>query len=173
MRIIIAGTRTSSEAQVRVALQRCPWIGFVTAVVSGTARGADQYAEDWAREHHLKIARFPADWTTHGKRAGPVRNKLMSENAEGLVAVWDGTSKGTRSMIQLAQRQGLRIAIYRTDLERMDHIAPTGQLADIWEFAEERAAMKEYAGGATRSQAEREAGVLAVQFLTRSLSSSV
>ncbi|MGE4403696.1 MAG: SLOG family protein [Desulfobulbus sp.] len=157
MRIIIAGSRTVSEMDVRMALQRCFWTGFVTAVVSGTATGADQYGEAWAEENQIDVCRFPAEWEKYGKRAGPMRNKVMSENAEGLIAVWDGQSRGTYSMIDLARKRGLRITILRTDTNTMEEYPPAGELAKIWEIAEERAAIKEHDGGMSRLQAEREA----------------
>lgn len=165
MRIIIAGSRTLTEQDVRKALHNCSWIGFATAVVSGTARGADEYGEKWAKINNVEIARFPADWTKHGKRAGPLRNKTMAENAEGLIAVWDGNSRGTLNMIDVATSNGLRVAIFRTDTNTIEERPPAGQLAAVWEFVEERAAMKEFDTGLPRRQAEREAGAMAVQFI--------
>ena len=158
MRIIIAGSRSVSESDVREAVQSCSWAGFVTAVVSGTARGADTYGEMWAKENRLDIHRYPADWKKHGKRAGPLRNAVMSESAEGLIAVWDGESRGTRSMIDLAAERGLRIAIFNTQTRLIEERAASGRLDGLWEAAEERAAMKEFSAGRSRRDAEREAG---------------
>ncbi len=157
MRVIVAGSRSAKEHDVRHALDTCPWIGFVTAIVSGTARGTDRFGEQWAKDHGIRIEQYPADWKTFGKRAGPVRNQIMAENAEGLIAVWDGESRGTASMIELAKKRGLRIDIMRTDLARFDEIAPRGDLADWWEYVEERAALLEFSGGLPRKDAERRA----------------
>lgn len=143
--------------EVRAALLACTWIGFVSAVVSGTARGADTFGERWAEENNIDITRFPSNWDKYGSRAGPIRNQVMAKNAEGLVAVWDGNSRGTRSMIQLAEKHGLRIMIFRTDTKTVDEKLPSGVIADIWEYAEERAALKEYEAGMLRRDAEREA----------------
>lgn len=164
MRIIIAGSRTVTEHEVKKALKCCPWIGFATVIVSGNAKGADEYGEKWAKKNNLELTRFPADWEKHGKRAGPLRNKMMAENAEGLLAVWDGSSRGTLSMIDMATSYGLRIAIFRTDKNIIEERLPSGRLADIWEFVEERAGMKQ-ADGIPPRQAEREAGAMAIQFL--------
>ncbi|WP_316869065.1 SLOG family protein [Ralstonia wenshanensis] len=159
MRVIVAGSRTVEEKDVRYALDTCPWIGFATAIVSGTARGADRFGEQWAIDNNIPIDRFPADWKAYGKKAGPVRNEEMAKHAEALIAVWDGESRGTASMIDLAEKYGLRVEIVRTDLKRIDEIKPTGVLADWWEFVEERAALNEFSAGLTRRQAE----ILAVQ----------
>lgn len=37
----------------------------------------------------------------------------MAENADALVAFWDGKSRGTASMIDLAYRYNLRVRIVR------------------------------------------------------------
>lgn len=158
MRIIIAGSRTVSETQVREALEWCPWIGFVTCVVSGGAKGADQFGEKWASENGLEIKQFLAEWDKHGKRAGPLRNKVMAENAHGLVAVWDGSSRGTLSMIELAKAAGLRSYIVRTDINGVKDIPATGRMAGLWEDAEERAGMMEFSGDLPKAKAERAAG---------------
>ena len=55
---------------------------------------------------NIKVMRFPANWKKYGKKAGPIRNETMAKNAEGLVAIWDGQSRGTTSMINLATRYG-------------------------------------------------------------------
>lgn len=155
MRIIVAGSRDAKERDVREALDTCPWIGFVTAIVSGTAKGADRFGELWASDHGVPVNPFPADWKTYGKRAGPVRNEIMARNAEGLIAIWNGESRGTASMIQLAERYGLRVEIFRTDVGRFDEIAPKGRLADWWEYVEERAGVLEFSAGLPRQKAER------------------
>lgn len=159
MRIIIAGSRTVTENDVRNALARCSWAGFISIVVSGTAKGADKFGEMWAEENHIKVHHFPAEWDKHGRRAGPLRNKVMAENAEGLIAVWDGQSRGTLSMIDLALKYGLRIAVLRTDTDTIEEYLPSGDLASMWELVEERAAIMEHDAGMSFMQARREAGV--------------
>jgi len=112
MRTIIAGSRDGvSLTHVFYAIRECGWTPSV--VISGTARGADQFGERAAEDLGIKIERFPADWTTHGKSAGFIRNTQMAEKAEALIAIWDGKSKGTMNMISIANRNGLRIFVYK------------------------------------------------------------
>lgn len=170
MKIIVAGSRDVTESEVRAALTLCPWVGFVSVIVSGTARGADTFGERWAQENNIEIIRFPADWERYGRRAGPIRNEVMANNAEGLVAVWDGKSRGTRSMINLALKHGLRVMVYRTDTGSVDEQPPNGEVANIWEYAEERAALKEYDGKLSRHNAEREAAIAALKRYSRNTS---
>jgi hypothetical protein len=111
MKTIIAGSRTcNSIQQINEAVSKASWIP--TTVISGTARGADQLGEQWAREHKIPIIKFPANWDRDGKAAGYKRNEVMANNAEALIAIWDKTSKGTEHMINIAKRKGLKILIH-------------------------------------------------------------
>lgn len=69
------------------------------SIVSGMARGADMLGHRFAKEHNVKVYEFPADWSGMGKVAGFKRNEHMAKFADGLLAFWDGTSKGTGHMI--------------------------------------------------------------------------
>lgn len=80
-------------------------------LVSGMARGADALAVRFAREHNVKLYEFPADWNIHGKRAGFMRNEDMAKFADGLLAFWDGQSRGTQHMINTARRLGLSVRV--------------------------------------------------------------
>lgn len=80
-------------------------------IVSGAARGVDQTGEKYAASRGLDCIRFPADWEKYGKRAGYLRNEQMAENADALVAFWDGQSRGTKHMIEIAKTRGLAVRI--------------------------------------------------------------
>lgn len=80
-------------------------------IVSGTARGADSLGEKYAQEHSYTIEQYPADWNTHGKAAGPIRNAQMANSADALIAFWDGKSHGTQSMINIAKAKGLLVRV--------------------------------------------------------------
>lgn len=69
------------------------------SIVSGCARGADAMAIRFAHEHDVVLYEFPADWGVYGKRAGFVRNADMGKHSDGLLAFWDGHSRGTKNMI--------------------------------------------------------------------------
>jgi hypothetical protein len=86
-------------------------------IVSGTAKGADKLGERYAEERQYPIKRFPADWGSFGKRAGYIRNTEMAEYADALIAFWNGESKGTEHMINLAKEKSLkvRIVLYKTE----------------------------------------------------------
>ena len=108
MRVIIAGTRSITDyATVVKAIEES---GFeVTEVLTGCARGVDLLGERYAKERGIPYRRFPADWKRDGKAANAIRNRRMAENADALIAVWDGRSSGTANAIEEAQRLGLPV----------------------------------------------------------------
>lgn len=75
--------------------------------------GADIHGETVARSMGIPVARFPADWEQYGRSAGVRRNAQMAQYADALIAVWDGESRGTKSMINLAVANGLIVFVYR------------------------------------------------------------
>jgi len=80
-------------------------------IVSGTARGADKLGEHYAAERGYPVKRFPADWGSHGKSAGYLRNEEMADYADALIAFWDGESRGTQHMIDIAKKELIEIRI--------------------------------------------------------------
>ena len=82
-------------------------------IVSGLARGADTLGLRYAQDHNLDTARFPAEWDRWGRGAGYIRNREMADNADALIAFWDGRSKGTKHMIDLAVEKGLLVKVVR------------------------------------------------------------
>ena len=84
-------------------------------IVSGGARGADALGEKFAEEYKLPVKLFPADWEQYGKSAGAIRNRQMAEYADMLIAFWDGSSKGTKNMIETMKKLGKPTFIYSTN----------------------------------------------------------
>ncbi len=82
-------------------------------VVCGMARGADSLGEKYAKSKGYQIDYFSADWKLYGKRAGYIRNEQMAKNADALVAFWDGQSRGTKHMIDLARKYNLKVRVKR------------------------------------------------------------
>lgn len=110
MRTIIAGSRTGVTMQnIISAVERCGWRPSV--VISGCAQGADRLGEMWAAQQGIPVERFPANWEMHGKSAGYRRNAEMAATADALIALWDGTSRGTKHMIDIARSRGLRVYV--------------------------------------------------------------
>jgi len=99
MKVIIAGSRTITN--YTLIAQAIKLSNFqISEIVSGTARGVDRLGERYAKEHKIPIKQFPADWDKWGKQAGYIRNQAMARYADALIAIWDGSSKGTKHMVK-------------------------------------------------------------------------
>lgn len=72
--------------------------------------GTDTLAWKYAVEQGIQIVEYEADWSKYGKAAGPIRNKLIVENVDILIAFVSSDSVGTLNTIEMAQK--LKIPIY-------------------------------------------------------------
>jgi len=94
-------------------------IGFVgslattTVVISGGATGPDSIAAKHARGRGLEVVEHLPDYEKHGKRAPLVRNTLIVDDCDRLVAFWDGVSRGTLDSINKAKRAGKPVEVHR------------------------------------------------------------
>ena len=125
LRVIIAGSRdfddfpklmnSSIEILTEISKKRDDLDRI--RIISGTARGADKLGEQYAKIAGYELSKFPADWDGLGKRAGYVRNAEMAkfavedDNYGVLIAFWDGKSRGTKHMIDLANKYGLEVHV--------------------------------------------------------------
>jgi len=120
MRIIIAGGRDFKDLDYltdKVALTVSNLDQDDIQIISGAARGADRMGELFAIDHKYPIRQFRANWELHGKSAGYKRNVQMAEYADALIAFWDGQSKGTGHMIDIARSKGLKVRVYSYPVE--------------------------------------------------------
>jgi predicted Rossmann fold nucleotide-binding protein DprA/Smf involved in DNA uptake len=116
IKVIVAGTRTFNDYELLKAKLDFYFKNRKNEeieIVSGMAKGADTLGEKYAREKGIKIKQFPAQWATLGKRAGYERNKEMASYATHCICFYDGKSKGTGHMINLAKSFNLHIRIVK------------------------------------------------------------
>ncbi|CAM1347852.1 DUF2493 domain-containing protein [Tenacibaculum sp. HL-MS23] len=113
MKIIIAGSRNFTNYQkLKHECDKFLDKQKNIEIISGAHyKGADKLGEKYASEKNINIIKFPADWIKYGKAAGPKRNKQMAIYADALIAFWDGKSKGTKNIIQLAKQRQLKTRI--------------------------------------------------------------
>ena len=112
MKVIIAGGRDFNDYnKLRKVCNHMLSNQTDIEIVSGTANGADKLGENYANEKGYPIKQFPANWDLLGRKAGYIRNEKMSEYADALIIFWDGESKGSKHMIDLAKSKNLKIKI--------------------------------------------------------------
>ncbi len=126
-KLIVAGGRdfTDSDAMNRYIgsiVMHATIAGRQVSIVSGMAHGADALGAAFARDQDIALYEFPADWNQYGKGAGFIRNREMAQFADGLLAFWDGKSRGTKHMIETMQDMGklTHIVYYKTHPVRND-----------------------------------------------------
>lgn len=102
-------------------------VGEIVIVSGDALRGADPLGIHYGEENGLTIDKYPADWdnldvpgaviktSRYGKSynaiAGHMRNQVMADIAHGLIAFWDGKSRGTRDMIDRATLKGILVYV--------------------------------------------------------------
>ena len=111
MKVIIAGGRDFTDAKLAYSCIR-EHVSPNDTIISGHARGADEIGERYAHDNSLPLEIYPADWNRYGRSAGYIRNAVMAEAADKLIAFWDGRSRGTKNMIETAKKQSLEVIVF-------------------------------------------------------------
>ena len=60
----------------------------------------------------IEFVEYPVEWDKYGKRAGFLRNYVMVGAADAVIAVWDGSSPGTKHSIEYARSRGKQVFVY-------------------------------------------------------------
>jgi hypothetical protein len=110
MRVLVCGGRDFSDRDLLFrTLDDLRREQVVNVIIEGNASGADRLAGYWARKHHIKNKKFPADWEKNGKAAGPIRNaRMIAEGKPDLVIAFPG-GEGTANMIAQAKEAGIDV----------------------------------------------------------------
>lgn len=121
VRLIIAGSRTITNASyvLKYLDYICKGV-HIECIISGMCHGPDMFGVEWATKNGIKIIECPADWETHKKKAGYIRNSEMANNygATHLIVFWDGKSKGTKHMIDVAKKANLKVHVVEYNPKR-------------------------------------------------------
>jgi hypothetical protein len=84
----------------------------ITEIVSGGAAGTDSLGKRYAQDHTLPLMVFEPNWKKYGKAAGVIRNTDIIVNADIVLAIWDGASKGTNDSIRKAKKYNKRLFVH-------------------------------------------------------------
>ena len=83
--------------------------GMPECIINGGARGADLLAREWAEHHAIQAVTVLADWDSHGRQAGPLRNQTMLDRSPNLVVAFPG-GRGTADMVRRSRKAGVDVA---------------------------------------------------------------
>lgn len=110
IKVVVAGSRSFNDYDLlKTSLDLFLQHYDSVTIISGHAYGADKLGERYASQKGYEVELFIPNWDLYGKRAGYLRNEDMAKNGDVLVAFWDGKSKGTQHMINLAKKHELKI----------------------------------------------------------------
>jgi hypothetical protein len=85
-----------------------------TIIHGASPSGADRWADEWAVVNWTGLAEYPADWSAHGKAAGPIRNQRMIDEGRPDVVVAFPGGRGTADMVRRARAAGVRVVVVET-----------------------------------------------------------
>jgi hypothetical protein len=105
VKLAVIGSRDFTN-YVLLKAELLPFKDKIQVIISGGAIGADTLAEKFADEFGIPKIIHLAEWDKYGKRAGFIRNELIINDCDAVVAFWDGESKGTKNSIDIANKQG-------------------------------------------------------------------
>ena len=91
------------------------WLPKDVVIIHGKAAGADTLAGDWAIINWTEFEEYPADWQTHGRAAGPIRNQqMLDEGKPDLVLAFPTErSRGTWDMVRRATKAGVPVRVIK------------------------------------------------------------
>ena len=117
MKVLVCGGRNyNNQKEMMEVLQKMFDPDDTVTLIHGDAKGADRLSEQVLTGYFhggFEVKKFPADWNTHGKKAGIIRNAQMLKEGqpELVVAFWDGKSIGTGNMIKQAEEAGIPVKV--------------------------------------------------------------
>ena len=100
MKIAVIGSRSIT------AIDLAPYLLDCDEIVSGGAKSTDSCAAEYARANGIKLTEFLPEYERYGRAAPIIRNRQIVDYADKIIAFWDGSSKGTLSVIQYAKKAG-------------------------------------------------------------------
>lgn len=107
MKVAVIGSRGMSVDDLENYLPE-----GTTEIVSGGARGVDTSAREYALRHGLKLTECLPDYARYGRGAPLKRNITIIENADLVLAFWDGVSRGTKFVIDNCKKRDIPIKVY-------------------------------------------------------------
>lgn len=107
MRVAVIGSRGITVSDLGRFLP-----ANTTEIISGGAKGVDTSAKEYALSHGIKLTEFLPEYALYGRAAPLKRNITIIENADIVLAFWDGKSRGTKFVIDSCHRLGVEVRVY-------------------------------------------------------------
>lgn len=107
MRVAVIGSRNITNIHLQKYLPPT-----TTQIVSGGARGVDTCARNYAKAAGIPLVEFLPDYARYGRGAPLRRNVTIIQNADLVLAFWDGKSRGTKFVIDKCKSLGVPCRVF-------------------------------------------------------------
>jgi len=99
MKLAIIGSRVIENLNLNEYIKEKPDV-----IISGGAKGIDTIAWKWALENSIEVIVHRPNYNKHGKWAALRRNDIIIDEADKIIAFWNGKSTGTKYVIERAKK---------------------------------------------------------------------
>ena len=100
MKIAVVGSRGITKVELDKYVSDC------SEIVSGGALGVDGQAAKYAQQCGIKLTEFLPEYEKYGRAAPIKRNHKIVDYADKIIVFWDGSSRGSLSVINYAKKVG-------------------------------------------------------------------
>ncbi len=107
MKVAVIGSRSIESIDISKYIP-----DDTSLIISGGALGIDSLAEKYADENGIEKLIILPDYEFYGKGAPLIRDRLIVDHADIVIAIWDGRSAGTEYTINYAKQQSVPCRIY-------------------------------------------------------------
>lgn len=113
MKVAIIGSRGITNVDMKKYIPP-----NTTEIISGDARGVDSIAKQYAQENNIKLVEYLPEYKLYGRGAPLKGNIKIIERADLVIAFWDGTSRGTKFVIEKCRKMNIPIKIFQKPLDK-------------------------------------------------------
>lgn len=91
----------------------------IELIITGGARGIDRCAKEYGDKMGIPVRVIAPEYERLGKVAPLVRDRQIVDEADAVLALWDGSSKGTAYTVAYAKKKGKPVRLFRLKAENM------------------------------------------------------
>lgn len=107
MKVAVIGSRSITDIEIDRFIPP-----DTDLIISGGAIGVDTLAERYADKKGIEKLILHPEYELYGRSAPLIRDKLIVDHADLVVAIWDGESRGTEFTISYAKRRKVPCEVY-------------------------------------------------------------
>lgn len=107
IKVAIIGSRSILHFDIAAVLPE-----GTTEIITGGASGVDTLAQSFAEANSIPCTIILPNYTRYGRAAPIRRNDEIIAQADLVIAIWNGTSRGTRYVINRCRRLNKPLTIH-------------------------------------------------------------